>query len=156
MCVIVDANRAGVVFAPAVSEDFEPLRRWLDDPDKDGILVYGGKLAAELQKSERSRRYLRALFRAGRARRFSSKELIAEEGALRNSAAVKSNDPHVLALARLSGARTLCSEDLDLHADFKNPDLISKPRGKIYRRADHAHLLTHTTSCRQRSRSQRG
>ena len=43
-----------------------------------------------------------------------------------------SNDPHVLALAQLSGARLLYSNDAKLQQDFKNKDLIDRPQGNIY------------------------
>ena len=44
----------------------------------------------------------------------------------------RSNDTHVIALAQISGARLLYSNDKDLHVDFKNKRLIDEPRGKIY------------------------
>ena len=51
---------------------------------------------------------------------------------LQDAGACQSNDLHVLALAQVSGARLLYSNDLSLHQDFGNRDLISRPRGKIY------------------------
>ena len=44
----------------------------------------------------------------------------------------RSNDTHVIALAQISGARLLYSNDKDLYVDFKNKHLIDEPRGKIY------------------------
>lgn len=65
----------------------------------------------------------------------------------------RSNDLHVLALARVSGARTLCTADGDLRRDFKDSRLVARPKGSIYSRASHAHLLKHSTSCgRERRR----
>ena len=46
--------------------------------------------------------------------------------------AVKSDDPHIIALAQVSGARLLYSNDKSLQQDFKNKDLINNPRGKVY------------------------
>ena len=43
-----------------------------------------------------------------------------------------SDDEHVIALARVSGARLLFTNDGDLQADFKNPGIINGPRGVIY------------------------
>ena len=44
----------------------------------------------------------------------------------------QSDDPHILALAVVSGARLLYSNDRLLQHDFKNPALINQPRGKVY------------------------
>ena len=44
----------------------------------------------------------------------------------------QSNDPHIIALAQVSGARLLYSNDKALQQDFKNQDLINNPKGKIY------------------------
>ncbi len=44
----------------------------------------------------------------------------------------RSNDTHVIALAQISGARLLYSNDMALHKDFRNKSLIDKPRGKVY------------------------
>ena len=54
---------------------------------------------------------------------------------------VRSDHIHVIALANASGARLLYTEDKGLMDDFKNKDLISKPRGTVYSRAKNAILL---------------
>ena len=46
--------------------------------------------------------------------------------------ALKSNDRHVILLAIASGARLLYSKDKDLHSDFRSPDVIDNPRGRVY------------------------
>jgi hypothetical protein len=51
----------------------------------------------------------------------------------------RSNDPHVLKLAIASGARVLATSYRALMADFKNPKIIKKARGRIY--------SGHTSSC---------
>lgn len=43
-----------------------------------------------------------------------------------------SDDEHVLALARVSGARLLYTEDKELIEDFKNSRILS-PRGKVFK-----------------------
>lgn len=43
-----------------------------------------------------------------------------------------SNDAHVIALAQVTGARLLFSNDSALQSDFKNKLLIDQPRGKVY------------------------
>ena len=44
----------------------------------------------------------------------------------------KSDDAHVLALARVSGARLLFTNDQALQSDFGNPQIIGGVRGRIY------------------------
>lgn len=147
MCVIVDTSVASLVFSPQPAPDFEPLRRWLEDPRKDGRLVFGGKLSRELEKLGAARRYLRTLHQAGRATFFPDEKLKREETELSASPIVRSNDPHILALARVSGARTLCTNDNDLREDFKDRRIIGKPPGSLYTHAKNDHLLKHTRSC---------
>lgn len=117
-------------------------------PQKDGKLVVGGHLATELNRVGVARRFVISLLRAGRARQISDIATNEEENLIAGSC--KSDDPHVIALARISGARILCSSEKDLHEDFLNPQLISDPRGHIYQNATHTHLLRqygHTKAC---------
>ena len=72
---------------------------------------------------------------------------------LHDEGACQSNDLHVLALAQVSGARLLYSNDLSLHQDFGNRDLI-RPRGRIYSthaggqiQASHKSLLQRRDRC---------
>src|SRR5215471_2497331 len=123
MCVIIDANLAFRIFTSEPEADFRPVFEWLHAPDKNGCVVFGGKLLAELSSREASRRYLLALLRAGRAYRFPDAVVQSEEQQVTDSGLCRSNDPHVVALARVSGARTLCSHDQALHQDFRNPKL---------------------------------
>ena len=55
---------------------------------------------------------------------------------------IRSDDPHVLALARATGVRLLYTGDADLIADFKDKAFLDRPRGKIYSGAANANLLT--------------
>jgi len=64
----------------------------------------------------------------------------------------ESDDPHVIALAQISGARILCSRDKNLHKDFTNSELVNDPRGRIYQNSSHAQLFRrhgHTEACRK-------
>jgi len=53
---------------------------------------------------------------------------------------LKSDDGHLIALARESGARVVATQDKDLIKDLKNTDLL-KPRGKILGSDKHLRLL---------------
>jgi hypothetical protein len=145
VCIIVDANRAHILFSQPESEAAAPIWDWLK---RDGILVYGGKLAAELGKVTASRRLLVELVRGGRAILEAAEEVDREESLLRVTGHCKSDDQHVVALARISGARVLFTEDRLLMDDFQNP-LLLRPKGKIYRRSSHRRLLAHRRGCRK-------
>ncbi len=145
MCIIIDANVASKTFTNPPDEDFLPVIDWLTDKNKNGCLVYGGRLSQELDKLADARRYLRVLNQAGRAIQMPDKTIDTEEKRIKELC--QSDDPHIIALARISRVRTLCSHDKTLHKDFKNRELISDPRGAVYQNPEHAALLRHTRSC---------
>jgi hypothetical protein len=150
MCIIVDTNVASNVFESPPRPDYRPVIDWLSSPQKPGILVIGGMLARELNRTAHVRRFVMELQRAGRVRRIPDSLADAESKAVR--AMCKSDDPHVIALARLSGSRLLCSRDKKLHVDFTNPSLVSNPKGHVYQNERHSSLLTrfgHTIACRR-------
>lgn len=96
-------------------------------------------------------RYFVRLDRRGSARLIADPLVDHETNVVRSTGLCLSDDPHIVALARVSGARVLCSNDDALCADFKNPRLLAKPRGKIYRYAEHSRLIK--TACKNLNRS---
>jgi hypothetical protein len=147
MCLIIDACVRDLVFSSAPHTDAIPVLNWIENGG--GRVAYGGKkLCDELFRNDHARRRLRAWKQAGRACEFPQVVVDAEDANVKALCIAKSNDTHILALARVSGARTLYSDDEALHADFKNPQLVNDPRGCIYQCAKHSQLLTHTSSCR--------
>ena len=148
MCLIVDANLASLVFGENPNDDFRPIIDWLNQ--KNGKFVLGGHLAVEYNRIASLRSHIIELWRKGIARIIPSDPINEEEKRIANSC--RSDDPHVIALAKVSGARILCSNDKDLREDFRNPKLISNPQGHIYQNAKHKHLLSkygHTIACGQ-------
>ena len=150
MCVIVDTNVASLVFNAPAKAEFIPLIEWITQPKQNGKLVVGGQLLRELENNHAILRFLKTLEQAGRVRRINQSTVEEEQKRVMESTFCVSNDHHVIALARVSGARTLCSHDSNLHADFTNPQLVNKPRGKVYQNHTHAPLLKHTKSCKQK------
>ena len=143
MCIIVDTNKLAEFFKIPASEDAAPVRRWLHDR---GALVFGvggrfGEIGGRIQ------RQLRDLVQAGRARPVPAAELDQDMRDLEAAGQLRSNDPHILALARVSGARLLYTADQALIADFKNKRIVD-PRGKVYSGAGNARLLA-SASCRR-------
>jgi len=142
MCIIVDANKLGEFLAAPTHEDAEPIRRWLHRPGSPGSLVYStdGKFASEL--GNEAKRKLADYARAGRARLVPGSRFAKDEAQLKASGTLRSNDPHVLALARTSGVRLLYTGDQALIADFKDRRFLRSPRGRVYSGAANANLLT--------------
>ena len=146
MCIIVDADRLGIFLSDPIAEDAAPIHKWLKKGW--GKLVYStsGKFSTEVGGS--SKRRLAEHARAGRTTVIPAREFQNDEQQLRSNSAVRSNDPHVLALARYSGARILYTGDGRLMQDFKNKRLIDEPRGKIYSGRGNADLLARS-ACRE-------
>ena len=100
------------------------------------------------------RELLVTLSRAGRAHTTPNAVARQEEQVLADCGLCKSDDPHIIALAREGGARTVCTQDQDLMNDFKNRRLICSPRGKVYQYAkDAPRLLRHTSACKHEKNS---
>lgn len=146
MCLIVDANQRDAFFGRPPKPEYAPAVAWILSDTAGGRLVFGGKLRAELAQKQGAFRVLREWVIAGRAVEYPDDEVAVEER-LVLALGIRSDDEHVIALARISGARVVATEDADLIADVTNKKLLDKPRGKIYQRAEHEHLLNHSTSC---------
>lgn len=129
MCAIIDASVAHKIARPSRSEAGS---KFLDCIDA-GLLqiVVGGKLRNELYRTSMQRWVLEAL-RSGRARSIDDNDVNEKTEELIESGECVSDDHHIIALGQISGARLLFSNDKKLHTDFKNKNLIDKPRGKIY------------------------
>lgn len=150
MCLILDANCFGDALATPPNPKYVPVIEWLTSRAAVGLVVFGGsKFRREIANSEKARRWFLALERAGRAKSIDDGQVDAEERALKNSGACCSDDEHLVALARKSGARVICTQDQALSRDVRDRQLLARPRGRVYRRANHAHLLDHHRGCQR-------
>ena len=131
MCAIVDASVIGEVFGrarsrtPAAQKFFE----WLNAGT--GILVIGGKLRSELERSKAFRGWALTAIQTGKLVSINDDSVNTRAGQLREFIR-KQDDPHVIALAQISGARLLYSNDRGLIQHFKDEQFISCPQGSIY------------------------
>lgn len=131
MCAIVDANVTFEVFGKKQTEAGKKFREWLDG-DR-GKLVVGGRNLTELAHNGNFRRWFQEARRlTGRVQQIGRAQIEVQEDDLRRRGLFKSNDEHVLALALVSGARLLYSDDGDLNDDFLNPGIIPSPGGRVY------------------------
>ncbi len=127
MCLIVDNNVASLVL---VTPDpaYQPVSDALFK-SRTAQVVHGGHLTDEYGPNVKAR--LRMLDQIGGVRVLPDAEVRSKTAELLASGLCLSDDPHVLAVAWVSKARLLCSDDDLLTADFKNPRLLPKPRGNV-------------------------
>ena len=168
MCAIVDANAANEVFWFGEGPDRRPEagRRFFDwafrTPRKPARsasrkrrprLVVGGKLLTELRRAlgaERMRRMTEAQL-AGTIVQADAEKVKDCAQEFETKEAMESDDPHVLGLALVSGARLLYTNDQLLQKDFTNRALI-RPRGKVYTTVVHRRFTdTHEGLLKQRN-----
>jgi hypothetical protein len=152
LCIIIDANVAHMFGTPP-HPDMAPIVRWLTQPRTKEHAVTGGELRRELDRVEAIRRFFRKLKEAGRLI-YKKDELVDEETEKVRQEFEKLNmqhadDPHVIALARMSGSRLLASHDKSsgLHAIFKDRRFLDPP-GKIYQNRKHMKLLRKAPKCK--------
>ena len=134
MCAILDANSVHDVFGlsrrSAAGKDFYAHLQ------RDGMeLVVGGKLLQELSRSGVFREWLKEADRGGhrgRIRNVAPEEVNARQAVLERTVNLRSDDPHVIALAQVSGARLLYTKDRNLREDFGNREILDNPRGRLY------------------------
>ena len=140
MCIIVDTNKLGTFLADPPDEDSRPIHKWLERGAGSIVYSTGGKFAKEIQGRVKAR--LTDYVRAGRAKLIPGSRFANDECNLKARADLRSDDPHVLALARAARVRLLYTGDDNLISDFKNKRFIDRPRGKVYSGAHNAGLLT--------------
>ena len=155
MCAIIDNNVRHEVFGDADvrTEAGNFFFEWVNSGK--GKLVVGGELLQELSEYGNFRIWLTQALLSSRAILITEDDKVGDETALLQSQGIcKSNDAHVLALARVSGARLLFTNDRDLQADFGNRAIIGGARGRIYTtllrkdvRPAHRNLLNRTDLC---------
>lgn len=133
MCTptIIDAS----VFGKLGSLTMQPFWKWMKNGN--GVIVYtdGGKYDEELRRRAPAayERFL-SYRQSGQARLFKWNGVQAHERAIA-SAARRSNDAHIIALARASDSLILCTCDGDLKEDFLDKRLlpaVQKKRRAVY------------------------
>ena len=152
MCAIIDASIVGELFCSQKHDAAQKFFEWVNTGE--GRLVVGGKVLTELDDNSTFRTWRQQATLAGRLKIKKADTVNESMNKLKIASRHRSDDPHVLALAQISGARLLYSNDRDLQQDFKNKDLIAHPRGKVYstrERQDftdsHRRLLRRTDLC---------
>ena len=132
MCAIVDTNVYHEVFSMGNQSDAgKYFYDWLMRRN-GGTFVSGGDHLRELNRIADFKRVFAERLQAGRAKRIPDDLVDSETETLRSQRICRSNDEHVLALARVSGARLLFTNDDDLQDDFRDRQIVSGTRGRVY------------------------
>ena len=106
------------MFGNATSPAGEYFRKWLTTGK--GKLVVGGRLRIELSENTNFARWLHQAVLAGRVVDIRDKEVESAVGDILKEQSCQSDDPHIIALAIISGTRLLFTNDIALEGDFKN------------------------------------
>ena len=109
MCIILDANVFGEFKKRdkgKKDEDMEPIWNWLDKGH--GKIVYSAtkKFKQEWRKGG-MRDQMRALSQAGKIKQESPENVQARADALKQTGKLKSNDWHIIALAKIAKVKVL-------------------------------------------------
>ena len=140
LVLTVNANVCSYVFGN--DSGFSPVRDALfGGCPKAWSVGHGGKPTDELQQVSDASRALVALDRAGRTVVVTLGQVEHETASIAALGSCLSDDQPVIAVARLSKARTLWSHDQALIKDFTNTMLIANPRGRVHKEARHRNVL---------------
>lgn len=132
MCIILDVN-CFQEFKDKNNQDMKPVRNWLRRKNSKIAYAATKKFCSEWSGKEK-RRQLKEWSRAGKLSQKDKIKVKKEINQLRGK--IRSNDVHIIALARVANVKVLVSHDKDLHKDFTG--LVG---GKIYQTKQHSHLL---------------
>ena len=135
MCIILDVNMLSK-FKKQADEDMRLVWNWLQK--KNSKIAYA---TTEKFKDEWIRgggdSLMRELERNKKLKLVSNQDVLNEQNEVERK--IESNDSHIIALARVAQVKVLVSQDRSLINDFTNRELVAG--GKVYQRAEHAHLL---------------
>lgn len=164
MCSIIDANILTTEFKKPQDENLDNVTKTAGEAFYEKVvkgkitLVGGGKLLREPEDKknpDRIHRLWRELITAGLVKQINDDKVYSQTKKVEKKGGYKSDDPHIIALAQVSGARLLYSNDKDLQDDFDDKSLIDKPRGQVYSTLKnkeytktHHKLLTRTDLCK--------
>lgn len=127
MCAVVDADCWHEVFSESRPEAGEAFYRWIERGH--GRALVGGALLRE-DLGEAYVNLIAELQQKGVVVRVDDAAVDEAAARLTEEGQCRSNDAHIVALAKVGRATLLYSNDSDLHRDFTNPAPLKG--GKIY------------------------
>lgn len=126
MCVVIDTNKAAD-FCKQERPYLKVLMKWIL---KGGRIVSGGRLQGELFKITEMRALVSEWSKRGNLVQLSTDVVANKEKEI--SPLCKSDDPHVLAIAIISNAHIVVTEDKLLIEDLRDLKIV-KRRRRIYK-----------------------
>ena len=129
MCAILDNDVCAEVFGNKRTPAGKGFLNWLDSK---GHLVSGGQNKRELDGNNTFQAWWQQATLAGRTTLINDNQVAQLQRQLEDKKECRSNDSHIIALAQISGARLLYSNDSALTDDFRDRDLVPNPRGRVY------------------------
>ncbi|MCX6641164.1 MAG: hypothetical protein NTW14_11930 [bacterium] len=146
MCIIIDADTLACVFNKICSDhvNFKPVLQWIN---KSGFIVYGGSTYKRQLKAASSYWGIFIEYKKIRKAVEVDESLVDEfeKEAKKIIPAKKFDDPHLVAIVKVSGCKLLCSNDGKADKYIGNKKLYNRKENqhppKIYRGLKHRHLL---------------
>ena len=133
MCVVVDADKTGVLLKTPTPAEALPLLNWLR---RGGTFVYSTGGIFDLQFPESNRSRLAKFSRSIRLVRIAEEAVWEKQQTLPEKLCSDKKkgpgDRHILALALASRAEVLYTGDKGLMDDFRDRKVMGELRGKIY------------------------
>lgn len=129
--IIIDNNFIHKVFEKR-SDCTELWKIMFGEKNKQITMILGGKLKREMFAQRQKLVTFTTWAQAGKLMIIPCEKVDAEEIIVKKLS-IRSDDPHVLALARIGCARVLCTDDDALINDFRDEKIIPRPKGKIYK-----------------------
>ncbi len=134
MCAILDADILYEVFGTKTTKAGSLFLTWINKGKNR--LVVGEALLKEINNRSFTI-WLNTAEQSGKVLRMDEeKDSIIDKKKRELEAKIKSDDPHIIALAQVSGARMLYSGEEALHADFKNNKFLKPTGGHVYPRKE--------------------
>ena len=176
MCIILDVNGFNN-FRNRTDEDMEPVRKWLESENSKIVYSSTEKFRKEWGAGGGYELMINLLYpgssppssirmgweqtiielqRMGKFKLVPAEIVQAKADALEQSGELRSDDPHIIALAMIAGVKVLVVQrlpntprrggrrgaDLALQTDFKDRNFVG---GKVYITKSHSHLLRRDT-----------
>ncbi len=136
MCIILDIS-CFHKFKDDTNEDIKPVRKWFGRRNNKFVYAPTNGFKSEWENSSERRNLLRQWRQAGKLKQENAEEVEKETKKLKSK--TKSNDPHIIALARIAKVNVLVSDDGNFQKDFKDKKLVEN--GSVYKNRSHQHLL---------------
>jgi len=142
MCIVVDTNRLASVLKKRTAdhEEFKPILNWI--VNGRGAFVIGG--TKYLCEAIGFVKIFSELAKVNKVITINKQEVDREEAWAANQIHHPDfDDPHIIALLRVSGCKLICSSDARAYPFFKNKKFFSPvaKRPKIYSQKRNAALL---------------